>query len=180
MTRIPSSLNQRFCAATAVRLALCLLASGWYAANGAGLLVRGGTLIGDTGNASVANARILTTDGMIAGVWSGDAGAPNLPEGTQVVDAAGKFIIPGLIDSHVHYNWYAGELFLTYGVTSVNDLGGGYAWSTVETKFVAEGELSARLTAKETAHAGNYLVGVEPANPGGGTTEGLGFVVDYK
>src|SRR5262249_35089563 len=71
-------------------------------ANAASLLVRGGTLIDGTGGSPIANARILITDGRIARVWSGDAGAPSLPTGTEIVEAGGKFIIPGLIDSHVH------------------------------------------------------------------------------
>jgi predicted amidohydrolase YtcJ len=111
--------------------ALCLLIPGWMSANAASLLVRGGTLIDGTGGAPIANARILISNGVIARVWSGDAAAPSLPSDTQVVEAGGKFIIPGLIDSHVHYNWYMGELFLTHGVTSIYDLGGGDRKSVV-------------------------------------------------
>src|SRR5438046_727561 len=86
-----------------LHLAFCLLIPGWMPANAASLLVRGGTLIDGTGGAPIANARILITDGVIARVWSGDAAAPALPSDTLVVEAGGKFIIPGLIDSHVHY-----------------------------------------------------------------------------
>jgi Amidohydrolase family len=50
----------------------------------------------------------------------------------------------------------------------------------VETKFVGDNELSGRLTAKQTSHPGNYLIGVETPKPGGGVTEGLGFIVDYR
>src|SRR3989454_4840989 len=110
-------------------ISLCLLFFALTQANAASLLVRGGTLIDGTGGAPIANARILITDGTIARVWSGDTGAPALPAGTQIIEADGKFIIPGLIDSHVHYNWYMGELFLTHGVTTVFDLGGGPVWS---------------------------------------------------
>ena len=112
-----------------LRFLLCLLVFAWGAltqANGASLLVRGGTLIDGTGGAPIANARILITDGRIVKVWSGDgsnSGAPALPAGTQIIEAGGKFIIPGLTDSHVHYNWYMGELFLSHGVTTVFDLG---------------------------------------------------------
>ena len=59
-----------------------------------------------------------------------------------MVDAIGKYIIPGLIDSHVHYNWYQGELFLHYGVTSVFDLGGG-SWSHGMQKGVESGAIRA-------------------------------------
>src|SRR5262245_1972745 len=110
-------------------------------ANAARLLVRGGTLIDGTGRAPIANARVLITDGRIARVWSGEAGAPAIPAGAQVVEAGGKFIIPGLIHSHVHYNWYMGELFLTHGVTTVFDLGGAPTWSIAVQKGLNSGQI---------------------------------------
>src|SRR5881392_3466873 len=127
-----------------LKFSLCLLVFAWGAltqANGASLLVRGGTLIDGTGGVPIANARILITDGRIARVWSGDTGAPALPAGTEIVEAGGKFIIPGLIDSHVHYNWYMGELFLTHGVTTVFDLGGGPVWSSAVQKGLNSGQI---------------------------------------
>jgi hypothetical protein len=120
---------------------LCLLLFALRQANGASLLVRGGTLIDGTGGAPIPNARILITDGKVARVWSGDNGAPALPAGTQIVEAGGKFIIPGLIDSHVHYNWYMGELFLSHGVTAVFDLGGGPLWSIAVQKGLNSGQI---------------------------------------
>jgi hypothetical protein len=47
-----------------------------------------------------------------------------IPPGATLVDLSGKFIIPGLFDSHVHYQPFLGELFLNFGVTSVMALGG--------------------------------------------------------
>jgi hypothetical protein len=49
----------------------------------------------------------------------------------------------------------------------------------VETKFIGDNELSGHLVSKQTSHPGNYLIGVETPKPGGGVTEGLGFIVDY-
>ena len=45
-----------------------------------------------------------------------------------MVDAKGKFVIPGLIDSHVHYRSWMGELFLNHGITTVFDLGDDTDW----------------------------------------------------
>ena len=47
-----------------------------------------------------------------------------LPEAAVVIDGSGKYLIPGLIDAHVHYEAEQ-ELasFLRYGVTSVFSLG---------------------------------------------------------
>ena len=47
-----------------------------------------------------------------------------VPAGVSVVDLSGKFVIPGLFDSHVHYQPFLGELFLNFGVTSAMALGG--------------------------------------------------------
>jgi len=109
-------------------LALCLLLYGAGVVKAQNILVKGGTLIDGTGAAPVADARVLILDGVIQKVWSGEAGSPTLPPGTKVLDATGKYLIPGLIESHIHYAWYMGEMFLSYGVTSVLDLGGGH-WS---------------------------------------------------
>ena len=106
------------------------------------IFVKGGTLIDGTGAAPTKDARILIQDGVIKGVWSGDDGGQSAPAGILVIDATGKYIIPGLIDSHVHYNWYEGELFLHYGVTSVFDLGGG-SWSHGMQKGVESGAIRA-------------------------------------
>jgi hypothetical protein len=50
----------------------------------------------------------------------------------------------------------------------------------VETKFIGDGELQGRLSVTQTTHPGNYLIGVATPKPGGGTTEGLSFIVDYQ
>src|SRR3989442_134365 len=123
-------------------LVLCLLLSGAGALNAQNVLVKGGTLIDGTGAAPVPDARVLIVDGIIQKVWSSEAGSPALPPGTKVVDAAGKYLLPGLIESHIHYAWYMGEMFLSYGVTSVLDLGGGH-WSAALQKGVDLGLIRA-------------------------------------
>lgn len=47
-----------------------------------------------------------------------------LPELTRRVDLPGRFVIPGLIDAHVHAPRWALTRFLAYGVTTVRDLHG--------------------------------------------------------
>ncbi len=53
-----------------------------------------------------------------------------LSEENNIIDASGKFLIPGLWDAHVHFAYIEElapsmfELFLAYGITSVRDTGG--------------------------------------------------------
>ena len=64
---------------------------------------------------------------------STDQSVPRIPFGARVIDARGKYIIPGLIDAHVHlvhvldFAHITGEeilpLFLANGVTSIRDTG---------------------------------------------------------
>jgi imidazolonepropionase-like amidohydrolase len=44
------------------------------------------------------------------------------PPGRREIDAAGRTLLPGLIDAHVHVTGWSLPLFLRYGVTSVRDL----------------------------------------------------------
>jgi len=102
--------------------ALLLLAHGAPVAGAASLFIQGGTLIDGTGKAPIANANVLIVNNTISRVWSG-GGDENIPPGTRTLDARGKFIIPGLIDSHTHYNWYMGELFLAHGAVRTQSEG---------------------------------------------------------
>lgn len=55
----------------------------------------------------------------------GAAGALRAPQGVRVVDGAGRTLIPGLIDAHIHLNDEA-ELaaYLAHGVTGVRNMSG--------------------------------------------------------
>lgn len=103
------------------------------------LLIRGGTLIDGTGRAAIQDAQILIRDGMIAEVRAG--GALERSAGVDVVEARGKFIIPGLIDSHIHYRDSNAELFLAHGVTTVYDLGNPYQWQAAIKKGFNSGRM---------------------------------------
>ena len=86
------------------------------------VLISGGTLIDGTGRPAVDNAQVLVRDGVIVEI----ATSPLAAAGVERIDARGKFIVPGFIDSHVHYRDWKGELFLAHGVTTVYDLGNPY------------------------------------------------------
>ncbi len=107
--------------------AAAALAFGW-AAHAQGqpqvLVIQGGTLIDGNGGAPVPNSVIVVTGNRITAV--GRAGQVQIPAGATVINAAGKYITPGMIDSMGLGNWMFGEAYLHYGVTSaVNNAGRG-------------------------------------------------------
>ena len=61
--------------------------------------ITGVTLIDGTGADPVADASLVIEDGRIASVGRLEA----LPQGAEVIDASGMTLLPGLIDSHVHF-----------------------------------------------------------------------------
>ena len=60
------------------------------------LVVRGGTIVSSTGAMS---AGIAVDGGVIVAIARDDA----LPEARETIDAAGKYVLPGVIDPHVHF-----------------------------------------------------------------------------
>ncbi len=60
---------------------------------------QGATLIDGTHRAAVEDATVLVEEDKFIAVGTGVA----VPEGAKVVDVSGKWIVPGLIDSHVHF-----------------------------------------------------------------------------
>ena len=89
------------------------------------LAITGATLIDGTGGPPLANATVVIEGDRIGRAGPGTDGPP--PEGAEVIDGRGRFLIPGLTDMHVHVlgrdRWHA-PLFLAAGVTTVLDLGG--------------------------------------------------------
>ena len=62
----------------------------------------GATLVDGTGAAPVRNAVVLMRDGRVA--CAGPRAACPVPADADTVSAAGKWIIPGLVDTHVHFS----------------------------------------------------------------------------
>ncbi|HEY2008065.1 MAG TPA: amidohydrolase family protein [Rhizomicrobium sp.] len=58
------------------------------------------TVIDGTGATPQPNSAIVMTDGKIA--WVGPVSGLKVPAGATVKDLSGKFVMPGIIDSHVH------------------------------------------------------------------------------
>ncbi|MFQ5596306.1 MAG: amidohydrolase family protein [Anaerolineae bacterium] len=69
------------------------------------------------------NQTVIVRDGMIETI--GNAAQVQAPDGAQVVDGTGKYLMPGLVDMHVHVE-YENDLLLLVanGVTSIRNLWG--------------------------------------------------------
>jgi len=77
-------------------IALLLAATGWRAAAEA-LLIRNATVLTVT-KGTIQNGSVLVENGKITAVGQN----LSAPAGAVVVDAGGKFLMPGLIDCHSH------------------------------------------------------------------------------
>ena len=96
------------------------------------------TLIDGSGRAPVTSAALIVDNGRIT--WVGPAAQLKPPAGAEIVDLAGKFVMPGIINLHGHIGntvdlqqdakYYTREsvqknlaTYASYGVTTVLSLG---------------------------------------------------------
>lgn len=82
------------------------------------------TVIDGTGNAPVRDQTVLVTNGRIESVLPS---AVPLRPGVRAIDLTGKFVIPGLIESHVHSmgpEQVAAPLYPLIGITTVREMRG--------------------------------------------------------
>jgi imidazolonepropionase-like amidohydrolase len=86
------------------------------------------TVIDCSGAPAEANSTVVIAQGHIAAVGSSDI--IKVPAGARVIDASGKFVIPGLWDMHGHLTDASDDAFpllIMNGVTGVRDMGGDLA-----------------------------------------------------
>src|ERR1700680_1632975 len=58
------------------------------------------TVINGSGGPAIGGAAMLIDNGRIS--WIGSAARLNAPDGAEVIDLTGKFIMPGIINLHGH------------------------------------------------------------------------------
>jgi hypothetical protein len=113
----------------------------------------------------------------------GKARQVRVPRGAQVVDATGKFLIPGLWDMHVHFTETERSLplFIANGVTGVRNMGG-----KAEELFKWRSDIAAgRLLGPRIVACGPILDGPQPAAFGASiaistVADGRKAVIDLK
>jgi imidazolonepropionase-like amidohydrolase len=134
----------------------------------------GATVIDGNGGAPIADAVVMIDGARITAV--GPRSAVRIPDGARQIDARGRWIVPGLIDTNVHLSLYGGQndryetlakyqprqddivleaaqIDLSYGITTVRDSYGALVPLTKVRDRIARGEqVGARILA-----AGNIL-----------------------
>ncbi len=91
---------------------------------GAPLVLRGVTVIDVSDGQRMSDQTVVVSGRRIQAITS--ASEVRVPRGAYLVDARGKYLIPGLWDMHVHPKTYvdiAYPLFIANGVTGVRDAG---------------------------------------------------------
>jgi imidazolonepropionase-like amidohydrolase len=99
------------------------------------IAVRGGTLVDVRSGKLVPDVVVVVDGDRIVSVTPGGT----VPAGAKVVEAKGKYILPGFIDLHVHYDEWAAELYLNHGVTTVVDLANVYEWIKAQKEGIEAG-----------------------------------------
>ncbi len=138
-------------------------------ANEGSIAFVGATIIDGTDAEPLSDGVMVITDGRIRSVGPRDD--VTLPPGAEVVDASGKFIMPGLINAHGHVGATVGlqgnadystsnllrqlRLYARYGVTTINSLGG----DEVEGFALRNAQFSPILDRARIFVAGSVVVG---------------------
>jgi imidazolonepropionase-like amidohydrolase len=122
------------------------------------LVIRGVTVIDGTGAAPQGPMDVVVEHDKIVDVVS--VGAPHVPirekgrpaKGTREIDGTGMYLMPGFVDTHVHYGdpkkapeaEYTNKLWLAAGVTTVRGVpAGGLDWALHERERSAKDETTA-------------------------------------
>ncbi|MGD1095643.1 MAG: amidohydrolase family protein [Bryobacteraceae bacterium] len=102
----------------------------WGQSSGNAIAIVGGNLIDVRKGVAIEQSVVLAAGDRITAV--GRVGELAVPSGAKIVDAQGKWLIPGLVDMHVHvsshvagvpgYPWLI--FYLANGVTTIRDTGG--------------------------------------------------------
>ncbi len=146
-----------------------VIAAAFFACSGpnqAALAIINATLIDATGAPAQPDMTVIIIDHRIAAIGPSKSAA--IPRNAQILDATGKFLIPGLVDAHLHLTG-AGEpngsrefflpLLLANGITTVRDMG-GYLKSLVPLRHDIQ---QGKRLGPQIFFAGPYLDGSPPS-----------------
>lgn len=106
-----------------------VLATSLHAASGGKIALVNGTLVNPGGAKVTPNALVIIEGDHISAV--GDQAAAISTKGARIVDCKGKFILPGYVDTHVHF-FQSGDIYTrpdAVDLTSVRPYKDEVAWN---------------------------------------------------
>ena len=128
------------------------------------LVLRGGTVVDVASGREIPDRAITIRGERIEQI--GAEGTTGIPEGAQIVEVRGKWIVPGLIDSHAHAGDDEGtplNLYLANGVTTIRNPGG----DITSLRLSRERLISGELVGPHLFFSGPVLDGMPPVVPSG-------------
>ena len=125
-------------------------------------VISGGTLIDGRGGTPLPDAVIVIAGNRIQAV--GPSSEVQAPAGATLIDASGKFVVPGLFDTHLHQRYWAPEIEVHYGITSVLDISNEIEWIFA----VKEGQAKGKVFGPRIFTVGPLVTG-PPSTLGYGT-----------
>jgi imidazolonepropionase-like amidohydrolase len=96
------------------------------------LLIKNAMVIPGPGTPAYGPVDILAEDGLIARVGTANR---NWPEADEVIDATDKYVMPGIVNTHMHWHeervgpipiQYERDLYLAAGITTAREVGGNF------------------------------------------------------
>jgi imidazolonepropionase-like amidohydrolase len=126
------------------------------------VVIKGATLLDVRTGRQTANSAILVEKDRIKEV--GDASNLRIPTDARVIDARGKWVIPGLVDMHVHGSARKDvpiTLYVANGITAVRDMGGNITSLRITREKIESGEQLGPCL----FYTGNVLDGSPPVWP---------------
>lgn len=126
------------------------------------------TVIDATGAPARPEMTVLIADGRIAAL--GQSAQVKIPANADVLDATGKFLIPGLQDMHLHLTVTPDQavsrevilpMLVAYGITGVRDMGGD--WQRL--RQLREEISTGKIIGPRILSPGPFVDGPQPPNP---------------
>jgi len=97
------------------------------------LLIRNAMVFPGSATPAYGPTDILAEDGLITRI--GESAREKWPEADMVIDATGKYVMPGIVNTHMHWHeervgplpiQYERDLYLASGVTTAREVGGEF------------------------------------------------------
>jgi len=97
------------------------------------LLIKSAMVIPGTATPAYGPVDMMAEDGLIARI--GNSAGEHWPDADMVIDAAGKYVMPGIVNTHMHWHeervgplpiQYERDLYLANGVTTAREVGGNF------------------------------------------------------